>query len=71
MFKTVKALCEEMSVDPHTIYMLAARRDDPLPLRYLPGKQRNGCVLESEMGEWFVRNGMQYQERGKDDRKFA
>lgn len=71
MFKTVKDLCDEMGVDNHTIYRLAARQDDPLPLRYLPGQRRSGCVLEREMDEWFERNSVHYQNRGKDEKKPA
>lgn len=71
MFKTVKSLCDEMAVDPHTIYRLASRADDPLPLRYLPGQQRSGVVLEREMDEWFERNSVHYQDRGKDAKAYA
>lgn len=65
VFITVPKMCEEMNMDLHTAYELAARRDDPLPLRYLKGGLRNGRILEDELREWWLRNSVHYQERGK------
>ena len=66
MFMTVTAMCEEMSMDKHTAYELAAREEDPLPLRYLKGNNRYGRILEDELKEWWLRNSVQYKERNKD-----
>ena len=61
---TVAALAEQMGKDVHTLYEWAARRDDPLPLRYMRGQTRSGAILVSEFDEWWHRNSVQYMERG-------
>lgn len=65
MITKVPALCRECGWDRHYLYELAAREEDPLPVRYLPGKVRGGFVLRSEFEEWIRRNAPQYRERGK------
>lgn len=62
---TVPKMCEEMNMDLHTAYELARREEDPLPLRYLRGNKKNGRILEDELREWWLRNSVHYQERGK------
>lgn len=42
---------------------LAAREEDPLPVRYLKGKKRGGFVIKSEMDEWLLRNTVGYANR--------
>ncbi len=56
-------LAEEAGWSPDTVYELAAREDDPLPVRYLPGRTRGGVVVESEFLEWMERNSVMYSER--------
>ena len=67
MLITVQRLCEEAQLDKHTVYRLAARKDDPLPLRYLKGTKKYGRVLVSEFDDWWLRNSVQYQERKDHD----
>ncbi len=63
MLKTVDQICAESKWDKHTVYRLAARAEDPLPLRYLKGTRKYGRVVESEFEEWWLRNSVQYRER--------
>lgn len=53
---TVIDLSKAMRVDPATIRELGRRRDDPLPIRLLPGKKNGQFVLTDELVEWIKRN---------------
>ena len=52
---TVQDLAKEGHMGPDSIYQLARREEDPLPLRYLPG-DRYGRILVSEFESWWKRN---------------
>lgn len=67
MWTTIPKLAEEAGKDSCRLYALARRKADPLPLRYLPGDERGGVVLESELAEWVQRNCELYAERGGGD----
>jgi hypothetical protein len=59
---TIAELAADGHVGENRLYELAKRRDDPLPLRYLPGA-RYGQVLVSEFDEWVKRNTTLANER--------
>lgn len=63
---TVPQLAEEGHISPDTIYQLARREEDPLPLRYINGA-RYGQVLVSELTEWVQRNGILMRDKKKDE----
>lgn len=63
MLITVKTLAEEAGWAVETVYEFAARKSDPLPVRYLPGRKRRGVVIEGEFREWMERNSTLYSER--------
>ena len=63
MWTTIPELAKKAHKDPDRLRQMARRRDDPLPLRFLPGDDRYGVVLESEMDEWVRRNGRLYNEK--------
>ena len=65
MFLSVRRICEETGLDNHTVYRLAGREKDPLPLRYLEGQRRTGFCIEDELGEWVKRNTVSYRDRRK------
>jgi len=60
---TVPDLAREWHKSADLIYKLAAKEDDPLPIRYLEG-DRYGGVLVSEFEGWLKRNTKLYKERG-------
>ena len=51
---TVSELAEQMGKSVNTLYDLAKRDYDPLPLRYLAGEVKNGAILVSELEEWKI-----------------
>ena len=53
---TVGDLADQMHVKASTLYELARRDDDPLPLRTLKGMKRSSAMLVEEWMEWYVRN---------------
>lgn len=61
----VPDLAKQWHKRKETIYEMAKRESDPLPLRYLDG-DRYGAVLESEFSEWFVRNTKLANERARE-----
>lgn len=59
---TVSDLAEQMGVKTNTLYALARRDEDPLPLRTLNGFKRSSSMLVSEWEEWFERNTELFRE---------
>ena len=59
---TIPDLARQWHKSADTLYALAAREDDPLPVRYLPG-DRYGGVLVSEFETWLRRNTRLFRER--------
>ena len=59
---TVPDLAREWHKSTDTIYALAARENDPLPVRYMDG-DRYGGVLVSEFEAWLRRNTRLFRER--------
>ena len=59
---TVPDLAREWHKSTDTLYALAAREDDPLPVRYLEG-DRYGGVLVNEFESWLKRNTKLFNER--------
>lgn len=59
---TVSDLAEQMGVKTSTLYALARRDDDPLPLRTLNGFKRSSSMLVEEWEEWFQRNSELFRE---------
>ena len=59
---TVSQLAEEMGMKKSTLYELARRENDPLPLRTLHGHKRSSSMLVSSWEEWFVRNSELFKE---------
>lgn len=39
------------------------RSEDPMPVRYLPGKRRYGFVIVAELNDWLARNALGWAER--------
>lgn len=66
MLITVSRLCEETQMDKKTVFRLASRESDPLPLCYLKGTRKYGRVLTDEFEEWWLRNSVPYTERKKE-----
>lgn len=52
----------QMGYGRDTLYALAAREDDPLPLRSIKG-MRNGFLIVPEFDEWLKRNTELYKGR--------
>ena len=59
---TVSQLAEEMGMKKSTLYGLARRENDPLPLRTLHGFKRSSVILVSDLEEWLVRNSDFFKE---------
>lgn len=59
---TVPDLAREWHKSTDTLYRLAAREEDPLPVRYLEG-DRYGGVLVSEFESWLKRNTNLFNEK--------
>jgi len=59
---TIPDLAKQWHKKPQTLYALAKRESDPLPIRYLDG-DRYGGVLVSEFEEWLRRNTKLLNER--------
>lgn len=62
---TVPQLAAQMGTKPSKLHDLAARADDPLPIRYVCGKERSGFVRVTELDEWLARNTCLYMERSE------
>lgn len=62
---TVLQLAEQTGTKPSKLHELAARTEDPLPIRYVRGKVRSGFVLTPELYDWMARNTCLYMERGE------
>lgn len=60
---TVRDLAEQMGKDTHTLYEWASREEDPLPLYYVEGERKNGCIAVDEFMEWWRRHRTHYQDR--------
>lgn len=58
----VPSLAREWHKSKDSLYELAKREEDPLPVRFLEG-DRYGAILVSEFDEWFKRNGALMNER--------
>lgn len=59
---TVGDLADQMHVKTTTLYELARREHDPMPLRTLHGFKRSSSMLVSDFEEWFVRNSELFKE---------
>ena len=59
---TVGDLADQMHVKPSTLYELARRESDPMPLRTLHGFKRSSSMLVSEWESWFERNSDLFKE---------
>lgn len=59
---TIPKLAEEMGISKNTLYSLARREHDPLPLRTLDGHKRSSCMVVDEWVEWFERNSTLFKE---------
>lgn len=59
---TVGDLAGQMHVKASTLYDLARREEDPLPLRTLDGFKRSSAMLYEEWREWFLRNSSLFKE---------
>ena len=59
---TVGDLADQMHMNKATLYDLARRNDDPLPLRTLDGLKRSSSMLVSDWEEWFIRNSSLFKE---------
>ena len=61
---TVPDLAREWHKSTDSLYALAARENDPLPVRYMDG-DRYGGVLVGEFEAWLKRNTRLFNERRK------
>lgn len=59
---TVSDLAKQMHMKTSTLYELAKRKEDPLPLRTLDGFMRSSSMLYEDWREWFLRNSKQFGE---------
>ena len=59
---TVSDLAEQMHMSTDTLYELARREEDPMPLRTIRGMKRSSSMLVSELEEWYVRNSDMFKE---------
>lgn len=55
-------IAEQMHMSRATVYELARRADDPLPLRTLDGFKRSSAALVSELEAWYLRNSKLFKE---------
>lgn len=62
-YLTVPELADQLGVQPHSIREYACREEDPLPIRYMKGKERSGFVIVEELNEWLARNTCLHTER--------
>lgn len=53
---TIGPLAEQLGTRRDHLMVYARRAEDPLPLRYLDGKKRNGFVIVAEFVAWLERN---------------
>ena len=53
---TMGPLAEQLGTRKDKLMAYARRAEDPLPLRYLDGKKRNGFVIVAEFVAWLERN---------------
>ena len=58
-----KDVAAALRTNMNQIYEYAARKDDPLPLRYIKGKRNTGFVIVDEFNDWIKRNTCFYNER--------
>ena len=63
-YTNVAKFCEQTGHDPDHMRAFAKRKEDPLPLRYMPGQRRNGFFIVDELDEWLKRNTCFMNERG-------
>jgi len=59
---TIRQLSEETGLKRSTLYELARREEDPLPLRTLKGHKRTSCMSVRDWLEWFDRNSDLFKE---------
>ena len=59
---TVSQLSQEMGIKTSTLYELARREEDPLPLRTLKGFKRTSCIAVEEWLSWWERNSDLFKE---------
>lgn len=53
---TVSDIVSQLNLRKQSVYALAKRESDPLPLRNWPDKQRNSFALPEELSAWVARN---------------
>lgn len=53
---TIGTLAEQLGTRRDHLMVYARRAEDPLPVRYLDGKKRNGFVIVAEFVAWLERN---------------
>lgn len=49
-------VAEELGIDVKRVREWAARKRDPLPVRYIDGNRRQWRVRRKELDEWILRN---------------
>lgn len=69
VFISAVALAEQWKVDADLVREFARRRDDPLPLACLPGRERGAMCATADAVEWFRRNGETLAERAEAKRR--
>lgn len=62
-YLSTKDVAEALGTNKTKVIEYAARKEDPLPLRYIKGKVNGGFVIAWEFDEWLMRNTVLYRER--------
>lgn len=52
-------VASELGVDAKRVRGWAARKSDPLPVRYIDGNRRQWRVRRRDMDEWILRNSVE------------
>lgn len=58
-----REVAAQLGTNHSTVLQYARRKEDPLPLRYIKGKQNGGFVIVADFIEWLERNTCSYGER--------
>lgn len=62
-YMSTKEVAEALGTNVAHTLEYAARKDDPLPLRYIKGKRNGGFVIVEEFDDWIRRNTCFFNDR--------
>lgn len=68
-YMTLAELARQLGTRADRLAEFCRREEDPLPVRFMPGRQRGGFVIVSEVDEWMERNTVPWKERYANEDK--